>query len=283
VGLDAARTNDGNMTTISLHTMSVISFDPTSFRAEYRDDLTMTNSLSSALFPQFRPTQQAFAGASEAEATNDKAQGHCSERSLVYPPVNRIDDRTTMDRASDEAIIGMLRGGRHEAVGCLFRRYARTIYSVGKRVLHDPTEAEDLVQEVFLYVFRKSNLYDASKGSARSWLVQIAYTQAFMRRRKLKSIGFHEDSQGDNANWQPAVIECDHTVEGLFGRDGWRRILERLTEEQRETLTLHFVEGYSFGEIAEKLGQSYGNVRNHYYRGLEKLRKSLAQNSLNRR
>jgi RNA polymerase sigma factor (sigma-70 family) len=75
----------------------------------------------------------------------------------------------------------------------------------------------------------------------------------------------------------------DQTVEGLFGRNGWRKILDALTQEQRETLMLHFFEGYTFAEIAEKLGQSYANVRNHHYRGLEKLREHFAGEELNSR
>jgi RNA polymerase sigma-70 factor (ECF subfamily) len=77
--------------------------------------------------------------------------------------------------------------------------------------------------------------------------------------------------------------DYDRTGEGLFGRNGWRGILGALTEEQRETLRLHFFEGYTFTEIAEKLGQSLANVRNHHYRGLEKLRKHLSENKLNGR
>ncbi len=88
-------------------------------------------------------------------------------------------------------------------------------------------------------------------------------------------------------------VECDQTsdkgahydrsVEGLFGRNGWKKIVEGLTADQRETLRLHFFEGYTFTEIAEKLGQSHANVRNHHYRGLEKLRKHVAEDELNRR
>lgn len=77
--------------------------------------------------------------------------------------------------------------------------------------------------------------------------------------------------------------DYDQTPEGLFGRNGWRKILESLTADQRETLRLHFFEGCTFAEIAEKLGQSYANVRNHHYRGLEKVRKHLADHVLNRR
>jgi RNA polymerase sigma factor (sigma-70 family) len=76
--------------------------------------------------------------------------------------------------------------------------------------------------------------------------------------------------------------DYDQTVEGLFGRTGWQKLLASLTDEQRETLKLHFFEGYTLGEIAEKLGQSYANVRNHHYRGLDKLRKQLAEDELNR-
>ena len=78
-------------------------------------------------------------------------------------------------------------------------------------------------------------------------------------------------------------ITYDETVEGLFGRNGWKKIAADLTEDQRETLRLHFFEGYTFAEIAKKLGQTYANVRNHHYRGLEKLRSHLAEGQLNRR
>jgi len=179
--------------------------------------------------------------------------------------------------------MAMLRDGLQDAIGSLFRRYARAIYTVGKRILQDPTEAEDLVQEVFLYVFRKRNLYDCSKGSARSWLMQIAYTQAFLRRRKLKSLGLYEAVPEENCNSHLAELAYDHSVEGLFGRNCWKAILDDLTGDQEQVLRLHFFEGYTFAEIGEKLGQSYANVRNHHYRGLEKLRKHLAEHEVSRR
>ena len=187
----------------------------------------------------------------------------------------------------DEQLMCMVDRGDREALSNLFRRYAVAIRNIGKRILRDAGEAEDLVQEVFLYIYRKSSLFDSSKGSASSWIVQVAYTQAFLRRRRLKSQGFYVSGIADKrdecnqANDKGA--EYDHTVEGLFGRDGWKKIVEDLTQDQKETLRLHFFEGYTFPEIAEKLGQSYANVRNHHYRGLEKLRRHLAENDLNRR
>jgi RNA polymerase sigma-70 factor (ECF subfamily) len=154
-------------------------------------------------------------------------------------------------------------------------------------MLRDSGEADDLVQEVFLYIYKKSGLFDASKGPARSWIFQIAYTQALLRRRKLKSIGLYcpvaADDLLDAEPCSDTHVAYDYTVEGLFGRNGWKKVVEDLTPDQRETFRLHFFEGYTFAEIAEKLGQPYGNVRNHHYRGLEKLRKILAENVLNRR
>jgi len=187
----------------------------------------------------------------------------------------------------DEDLVIRLQEGDRDALSHLFKSYARPIRTLGIRILHSPAEADDLVQEVFLYIYRKSSLFDGSKGSARSWIFQIAYTQAFLRRRKLKANGIYLSPIPDNQRRAPSscdsYAEYDHTVEGLFGQNGWRQAMEALSEEQRETLRLHFFEGYSFAEIADKLGQSYANIRNHYYRGLEKLRKHLASDQLSKR
>jgi RNA polymerase sigma-70 factor (ECF subfamily) len=188
---------------------------------------------------------------------------------------------------SDESLLNNICAGDRESLALLFRRFAHPVRNVGQRILRNKAEADDLVQEVFLYIRRKSELFDSSKGSARSWIIQVAYTQALLRRRELKSHGFYLTGIADRP------VECeqasskgahyDHTVEGLFGRNAWKKIVEDLSEDQRETFWLHFFEGYTFAEIAEKLGQSYANVRNHHYRGLEKLRKQLAADELNRR
>ena len=196
-------------------------------------------------------------------------------------PSSRADD-------TDENLLAATQVGDREALALLFRRHARRVRNIGHRILRDRFEADDLVQEVFLYLYRKSGLFDATKGSARSWIIQVAYTQALLRRRELKSHGFYLSGILDRqvechppANGEGA--EYDHSVEGMFGRSGWKKIIQDLTEDQRETLRLHFFEGHTFSEIAEKLGQSYANVRNHHYRGLEKLRKHLANDELNER
>jgi RNA polymerase sigma-70 factor (ECF subfamily) len=183
----------------------------------------------------------------------------------------------------DEALLAFVREGNPDALGTLFRRYARLVRGVSQRILRDDGEADDLVQEVFLYIHRKSALFDYSKGSARSWIVQVAYTQAFVRRRHLISRRFYSSVNMDKTTGKEcvtnAVADYDHSVEGLFGRNGWREILDQLTPDQRETLRLHFFEGYTLLEISEKVGQSHVNVRHHYYRGLDKIRKQVSSES----
>jgi RNA polymerase sigma-70 factor (ECF subfamily) len=187
---------------------------------------------------------------------------------------------------SDEVLLGAVTSDDRSALSELFKRYARLIRAIGRQILRDRYEADDLVQDVFLYLHRKHALFNASKGSARSWIVQVAYTQALLRRRHLKSHGFYccgvagKCPETEGTVWTDP--HYDQTVEGLFGRNGWKKVVEELTGDQRETLRLHFFEGFTFSEIAEKLGQSYANVRNHHYRGLEKLRRHLAEDHLNR-
>jgi RNA polymerase sigma-70 factor (ECF subfamily) len=218
-----------------------------------------------------------------------------SARFRSFPLSSRFEDRKPQVISSqncslecdDETLIARVQVGDREALAQIFRRYSHPIRNVGQRILRDRTEADDLVQEVFLYIHRKSQLFDSSKGSARSWIVQVAYTQAFLRRRLLKSKGFYLSAIADRVSESDlqaySGAEYDQSVEGLFGRNSWHKALETLSEEQRETLRLHFFEGYTFTEIAEKLKQTHANVRHHHYRGLEKLRKQLGEDELNKR
>ena len=194
-------------------------------------------------------------------------------------------DPAQLVESPDETLMALVQIGDLDALALLFRRFARPVRNVGQRILRHTAEADDLVQEVFLYIQRRSKLFDPSRGSARSWIFQVTYTQALIRRRQLKTHGFYAspitDKTFENSPSSIKGTDYDDTVEGLFGRNGWRSVWDSLTECQRETLRLHFYEGCTFTEVAEKLGQSYVNIRHHYYRGLEKLRKHADENDLN--
>jgi RNA polymerase sigma-70 factor, ECF subfamily len=180
--------------------------------------------------------------------------------------------------ASDEALMVRLKDDDLKALGLLFRRYNRVVRYICQRILRDKSEAEDLTQDVFLYLHRKSGIFDSSKGSAASWIVQMAYHRAFERRRYLAGRHYYdvEDIHDSVCHVRGKLtVEGDYSPEAVFGRNGLEKVLKTLSVDQRETLRLYFFEGYTLAEISVKLGQPLGNVRHHYYRGLDKLRKQM--------
>jgi RNA polymerase sigma-70 factor, ECF subfamily len=177
----------------------------------------------------------------------------------------------------DETLLDRLRAGDREALGVLFRRFARLVRTVACRILRDESEADDLLQEIFLFIFRKAALFDASQGSARSWIVQVTYHRAIDRRRYLISRHFYTNLEfGDSAigsvELGTEIAFYDQSMEGLLGKAMLKKIDESLSGDQRKTIQLYFFEGYTLEEIAGCIGQSLGNVRNHYYRGLDRMR-----------
>jgi RNA polymerase sigma-70 factor (ECF subfamily) len=188
---------------------------------------------------------------------------------------------------SDEALMVRTCDGSSEALATLFRRYARLVRTVAMRILRDDSEADDLLQDVFLFVHRNCSVFDSSKAAVRSWIVQMTYHRAIDRRRYLNSRHFYTRLDLDSVADLPSLRSQnreDQTFKGpLVGNTTVQGLLDTLTDDQRSTLSLHFFEGYRFDEIAEKLDQSLGNIRNHYYRGLDKLRKQIFPGKLQSR
>jgi RNA polymerase sigma-70 factor (ECF subfamily) len=200
-------------------------------------------------------------------------------------PGRSVDTATAIGEISDELLLEQVGQGAKEALSVLFRRHARVIRNVASRILRDEAEAEDLVQDVFIFVFRKAALFNPSHGTARSWIVQVAYHRAFDRRRYLNTRHFYasagsEDAAANIADHRAEVLFSEWSLEGVWGRESAARLRELLSPAQLATMELHFFEGYTLEEVAERLGQTLANIRNHYYRGLEKLRKPAFANKL---
>ncbi len=184
---------------------------------------------------------------------------------------------------ADEDLLARVLMGDQEALGFLFQRYARVVRNVAARILRNDTEAEDLVQDLFLFIQRKCGIFDSSKSSARSWIIQMAYHRAIERRRYLTSRQFYARMEIESSTVHMVgtpTVESDYSAEAVFGRNGLNKVLKSLSEDQRETLRLHFFDGYTFAEISQKVGQPLENVRHHYYRGLDKLRKQMFGNNV---
>jgi len=132
--------------------------------------------------------------------------------------------------ASDESLIARVCAGECEALAVLFQRYARVTRSVAFRILRNSTEAEDLVQDFFLFIQRKCSIFDSSKSTARSWIIQMAYHRAIERRRYLTTRQFYasEDAQAlRNEVVGVPTDESDYSAEAVFGRNGFSAIYDR--------------------------------------------------------
>jgi RNA polymerase sigma-70 factor (ECF subfamily) len=182
-----------------------------------------------------------------------------------------------MTNLSDEDVMERLRQGHPDALPILFDRFYRLVLKVALRILRDPGEAEDVMQDVFLEIFNKATQFDSAKGSPKTWILQYAYHRSLSRRQYLALRNFYDRHQVN----EQAVCESnsvDISWRGLTFQE-WRRVIEKglatLPEKQRKTLELVSFQGLLLSEIAERTKESLPNVRHYYYRGLEGLRKFL--------
>jgi RNA polymerase sigma-70 factor (ECF subfamily) len=187
--------------------------------------------------------------------------------------------------ASDDAsLIFRMQRGDHEALGLLFDRFSAMVFQIGCQILRDDGEAEELVQDVFLNVYRKCASFDHTRGSVRGWLRRIAYRDAFDRKSYLQSRRFYDSQAVDDAIEQVRSLidierEADaHKLESLL-----RNAIRGLNEKQRTTIELCLFEGYTLREISELRQDSLVNVRHHYYRALAQLRAAIPFRKLRRK
>jgi RNA polymerase sigma-70 factor, ECF subfamily len=184
---------------------------------------------------------------------------------------------TPQASTSDEDLIARVRGGDDGALGLLFERYSRMVLAVGYRLLRDRTEAEELVQDTFLYIREKAELFDPAKGTGKTWLMQVAYHRSLDRRVLLKK---HSLLSGTNVDeiYDSTKGSCDIEQElgAKYDARQLKKAFEQLSERQRTTLELYFFEGLTLREIGQRLDEPLENVRHQYYRALNKLRESSA-------
>lgn len=194
------------------------------------------------------------------------------------------DGRQDPTAVSDEHLLFRIAAADREALGILFQRHYRLVHWIARKILRNGTEAEDLSQDVFLHVARKCHLYNSEKGTARSWIVRTTYYQALNRKEYLEDRHYYTDVDPKGSGVEelaaPSANGYDHSGEAVFGRVRWVQMREVLTEDQWETIRLHFYDGCTFAEIGKKREQTVANVRHHFYRGLARLRKYVFQDEL---
>ncbi len=112
--------------------------------------------------------------------------------------------------ALDERLISLICQGDQNALASLFQRYACVVRGVALRVLKDPFEADDLLQDIFLLIHRLCRTFDSSKASAQFWILQMTYRRAISRRRYLNSRHFYTQVELDDQSFQVAEPRSGH-------------------------------------------------------------------------
>ena len=181
----------------------------------------------------------------------------------------KYSDLAGMD---DERLMACLRSGCDDALALLFDRYHRLVFAIALRIVRDRGEAEDVMQKVFLDIFRSIKLFDAAKGTAKVWILQYAYHRAINRRQYLNARRFYQqEAIEDNQPARPTnswFVRYTRSELGILLQQG----LATLSSREKRVIELASYEGLSMKEIADTTGESLVNVRHHYYRGLRKLR-----------
>jgi RNA polymerase sigma-70 factor (ECF subfamily) len=173
----------------------------------------------------------------------------------------------------DEALMGQLKGGTSEALAVLFHRYQRLVFTVAKRILRDAAEAEDVTQDVFIEIYRKAGLYDPRKGSVKTWVLQYAYHRSFNRRKYLLLRHAHSAFPAEMAQDQSVNGTCEQAIRHCVRVEAVHRGMNVLNDTERSVIKWVSFEGLSLREASVRMQLSYVNARNHYYRGLKKLKR----------
>jgi RNA polymerase sigma-70 factor (ECF subfamily) len=186
---------------------------------------------------------------------------------MIFRPQNLV-------AMEDEHLAQELQRENHEALAVLVDRYQRLVFTIAFRIVRDIGEAEDLVQVVFLEIFRKVRLFDPAKGTFKVWLLRYAYTRSMNRRDQLEHRRFYTSVELDEAG--PLAIPSQNLRDGsLTSQEATRFVqqaLDTLNPNQRKAIDLIALEGMTLEEAAITMGHSLAATRNYYYRGIMALR-----------
>jgi len=168
--------------------------------------------------------------------------------------------------SSDALLVSAIRAGDEQAMAQLYDRYSPIVYSVALRVLGDTGAAEDILQDIFMQLWRRPDSFDASRGSLPAWLAVIARNRAIdsLRKRRLETdiadvvLSVQPDLTG--AEWSGALEK----IRGALGN---------MPPPQRSALEMAYFEGLSHTEIAERTGEPLGTIKTRIRSGLLALRK----------
>jgi RNA polymerase sigma-70 factor (ECF subfamily) len=164
-----------------------------------------------------------------------------------------------------EKILRQLASGDGHALGELYERYASVVKGLAMRILRDRSDAEEVVQDVFVQVWSQAARFDPLRGTPQAWLCTIARTRAIDRLRR--RVARRED----------VGVPCMAVTEGPRSEDGIavREALDGIPPDQRRALELAYYDGLTHSEIARKVGAPLGTIKTRIRTALTRLRGTL--------
>ncbi|HEY3733056.1 MAG TPA: ECF RNA polymerase sigma factor SigK [Streptosporangiaceae bacterium] len=191
------------------------------------------------------------------------------DRRVSVPPGPGWADAPGADLA---VLLGRVARGDAAAFRALYDHVAPAVFGSVRRVVRDPSQSEEVTQEVLVEIWRTASRFDAAKGSAMAWMMTIAHRRAVDRVRSEQRSAERELRAVSHAVAYDDVAE---EVEATLDGERVRRCLGSLTELQREAVTLAYYGGYTYRQVAGLLGAPAGTVNTRMRDGLIRLRDCL--------
>ena len=172
---------------------------------------------------------------------------------------------------ADEDLMGLVEAGDAEAFAALYDRHGRVAYSLAYRMVGEKQEAEDVVQEAFIKVWRSAGGYRVGRGSVRTWILSIVHNRGIDQLRSRAARGRMQDKVEATApTSEPSEAFSEAWRNTQQGRV--REALKALPQEQLKILELAYFSGYTHVEISELLSLPLGTVKGRMRLGLKKIR-----------
>jgi RNA polymerase sigma-70 factor (ECF subfamily) len=173
-------------------------------------------------------------------------------------------------RAEETELLARITARDERAIEALYRRYSGPLYSLAYQVTRADRFAQDVVQEVFVAVWRDAGRFDPARGSVGAWLFSLARHKSIDLVRREATVRRH--TADVDLEWEPAPDDVDEEAWLRVRRDAVRAAIASLPESQRTALELAFFAGLTHVEVAEKLGIPLGTAKTRIRTALLKLR-----------
>jgi RNA polymerase sigma-70 factor, ECF subfamily len=193
---------------------------------------------------------------------------------LVHMAADSTRDLESTQPASKEELLSRVARGDQAAFGELYDQVAPRVLGLVKRLLIDHSQSEEVTQEIFLEIWQTASRYEASRGGALTWIMTMTHRRAVDRIRASQA-GRDRDTR---IGIRDLEVEYDHvaeTVEARIEHERVEKAMTRLTELQRQAVSLAYFGGYSHSEVADMLHVPLGTVKTRLRDGMIRLRDEM--------